>query len=444
MLTMEQVEALEIAFKAERHRAMRMLGWRRARHDNKLLEQLRGLCSESPREGDEEAREKLAAIAETIALRLSPTPTKKLPNQGGQLKDRCPLASALESGSLGVAEALWRGAPQSWWQNGEALAQAAKGQDQTLHWIEKLLPSWSGGGRNPAMESLIVGRLARVLIAKRGIGEIPCENLWQAMLDKLSSKEALRVASLVSGWGAGFEDWGRNASAKSPGSAGGVFEAATRYSNSTGFDTVQKGAWSAEFLAELAQSASRPQLLFAMAWPRADKAHAGAAQSELDRRCESGVGRGDAEMALKILEECESVESIYASQGLNYSIAQKLRRDAMEWCRPVDPFPVARALIEASRGTWGWKRLLPWPISARERERNPQDFRDRRLAQSIAALARIHPLDVGSKLRSIAGLENGAFDPYFVELTARQEAVVLLAACAELPPAINKPRRSHL
>lgn len=434
MLELRDVDVLEAAFCQSVRNARWLGGWLGPRTTRSLREKLSDLCAICPEDGDQDARAKLCWLTRTMAGKISS-------KRGNPFSERCPLAAALRADSFEVAEELWRAAPRSWWAGGEALEQAAHGQEQALPWIERLLPHWHSKKFN---DGFVEQAVSRALLKNRKGKQLHCDALWQAMAEKLSPKDAFIAATRAAGWGSGFEDWAKQSLARCPEKAGELFMAAVRYSNAEGFSGTQCGPWRGLWLGHLAREATRPQLLFAIAWPVADPIHHRVAQEELRRRGEAEMLSDDSEAVELILSECHNLEFVYGHRGLDPSQPQKIREEAGRRCSSADPLAVASRILR-SAGDAGCERSLlemvrrPWATPARSAE-SP---RSQRLAKDISTLARGASESVGTHLRALAGLNDKAFDHYFQELMARQQSSELAAACGA-PPTVSLKAKARL
>lgn len=434
MLELRDVDVLEAAFGQSVKKARWLGGWLGPRTTRSLREKLSDLCAICPEDGDQDARAKLCGLALTMAGRIGPP-------KGNPLSERCPLAAALRAESFEVAEELWRGAPRSWWAGGEALEQAARGQEQARSWIERLLPHWHSKKNN---DDFVEQALSRSLLNNKNGKELHCDALWQAMVEKLSPKAAFIAATRAAGWGNGFEDWAKQSLARCPEKSGELFMAAARYSNAEGFSGKQGGPWSAQWLGDLAREATRPQLLFAMAWPVADPIHHRVAQEELRRRGEDEMRSDDSEAVELILSECHHLEFVYGHRGWDPSEPQRIREAAGRRCASADPLAVAARILRSAGDPRSERSLLemarrPWATPPRRAE-SP---RSQRLAKDISTLARGASESVGTHLRALAGLNDKAFDHYFQELMARHQSSELAAAC-RAPPAVSLKAKARL
>ena len=433
MLELRDVDVLEAAFGQSVRRARWLGGWLGPRTTRSLREKLSELCALCPEDGDQDARAKLCGLARTMAGRIGT-------QRGSPLSEGCPLAAALRAESFEVAEELWRGAPRSWWAGGEALKQAARGQEKARSWIERLVPHWDSKKSN---NDFVEQALSRALLKNRSGNCLPCDALWQAMIEKLPPEEAFRAAARAAGWGEGFEDWGKQALARCPEKAGDLFMAAVRYSNEEGLSGVQGGPWSAQWLGDLARKAARPQLLFAIAWPVADPIHRRVAQEELRRRGEDEMRSDDSEAVELILDECHNLDFLHGIRGWDLSKPQRIRAEAARRCAAADPLAVAERILKSCSPRCDQSLLemarRPWATPARRAD-SP---RSQRLASDISTLARGMSERAGEHLRGRAGLNDKAFDHYFQELMARQQSAELGAACGA-PPAASLKSKGRL
>lgn len=428
-LGMTQVDLLAVDFEKIRHGKHWGGKWGAARARGNLRREL-GWLSRRAAYGSQETQSAFVALAGDIARHFK----EQWADEERPSRSACPLAAALTFRAFDLAEALWHNAPTLWWADGSALCAVARSTPANGLWTGRLLPCWSPGPESSSSQTNQSNRdiamlLAHKLIKSRSERPKMADDRWVILAERMPASGAQCAALLAAQEGENFEDWGRMMLRHHPGQAGKVFEATAKESNSKMLLTPSRSCWSKDFLAELARSATRSELLFASIWSPANQRYADVAREELSLRGEEGIGRGDRDVASKALAECAHIARRYRNAAQDPSEAHALMLSVMANCSRIDLVAVADDVMRRNPSIW--RRRWTWSLKGVAITREILPAHVEGVAKQMEALARNSAPELTETIRRLSGLNGAEFDHFFKGQKERLESISLSQACAQ-------------